>query len=95
MPTGGLLLPWGWPSMTFKVFVCESCSSEVAVDAKSKERPMSCPKCRGMLVSDRTSEEFKGSKVDCPDCGNSFLYEQAPFKCAFCDHSFTKHFGYF
>lgn len=85
----------GRANMSFRVFVCESCSSKVGIEEKSKERPSVCPKCRGMLMSGGTSEEFKGSVVVCPDCGNSFLYGEAPFKCAFCDHTFRDQFTYF
>ncbi len=81
--------------MAYNLFACESCSLEIAVDSKVKEKPLACPRCRGMLVLDRRVEETEGTKVDCPVCGSSFVTKQPPFKCAFCDHSFPQRFGYF
>jgi DNA-directed RNA polymerase subunit RPC12/RpoP len=82
--------------MAYKILRCESCPTEVAIDAKTKEKPIACPKCRGMLIQDRTGEDFSGTKYDCPGCDNSFTLKQTPFKCAFCDHTFAaRSYGYF
>jgi hypothetical protein len=81
--------------MAYKVFMCESCPTRVALDEKVKERPVACPKCRGMLESQGKVEGFEGMKVDCPDCENSFLVDKQPFKCAFCDHTFSRNYKYF
>ena len=81
--------------MSYRVYRCESCPTRVAVDEKLKQRPITCPKCRGMLVLEGREEQFAGEKVECPDCENSFYAEKPPFKCAFCDHTFSKDYRYF
>ena len=81
--------------MAYKVYRCESCPTKIAYDEKVRETPLSCPKCRGMLVRDVNVEEFEGSEVRCPDCENAFRIAKPPFKCAFCDHTFSEGFAYF
>ena len=81
--------------MGYKVYRCESCWSEIWVDESIKEKPIACPKCRGMLVQDRVDGEPQGEKYDCPNCENSFYGKEPPFKCAFCDHTFRKDYSYF
>ena len=81
--------------MAYKVYACESCPTKVAVDEKLKIRPAACPKCRGMLEAQGTAEQPVGTSVQCPDCGNTFYVEKAPFKCTFCDYTFSKGYKYF
>ena len=81
--------------MAYKVYRCESCPTRIAFDEKVKERPLSCPKCRGMLIREPNQGEFGGMEVNCPDCENSFRVDKPPFKCAFCDHTFTEGYNYF
>ena len=81
--------------MAYKVYSCESCPTKVAVDARLKVRPIACPKCRGMLQTEGMAEEPEGTKIECPDCETIFYTETAPFKCAFCDHTFSKGYRYF
>jgi predicted RNA-binding Zn-ribbon protein involved in translation (DUF1610 family) len=80
--------------MTHRIFKCESCPTEIGVDKKLKERPLACPKCRGMVSFDREGDP-EGKTYDCPNCENSFVCTQEPFKCPFCDYTFSKSYKYF
>jgi hypothetical protein len=81
--------------LAYKIYRCESCPTKIAYEEKVKERPLSCPKCRGMLIREANREEFEGTEVSCPDCENTFKVVKPPFKCAFCDHTFSKDLTYF
>ncbi len=81
--------------MGYKIFRCESCSAQVAVDDKVKEKPIACPKCRGMIIFDRLEGEVEGKIYECPECDNSFAYKGVPYKCTFCDHNFSRKDRYF
>ncbi len=81
--------------MTYRVFACESCPTEVGVEKKIKKRPIACPKCRGMISLDREEDEVEGEEYTCPNCERSFTCNQEPYKCPFCDHSFSDSYEYF
>ena len=73
-------------------YVCESCGYVIYVE--KEERPVKCPFCRGRLIeAEKTKvEEEKLVKISCKECEKSFYYEKGemePFKCAFCDYSFS------
>lgn len=67
-------------------YECESCHT--VVYREGKKLP-SCPVCRGRMVSKDAKMPKSAKKITCPACDEEFYIEREPFKCPFCDHTFS------
>jgi Zn finger protein HypA/HybF involved in hydrogenase expression len=65
---------------------CESCHTVVYVEGK--EEPY-CPRCRGRMLQKEEELPRSAKKIHCPQCDRDFYMMKEPFKCPFCDYSFT------
>lgn len=67
-------------------YECESCHTLVYCEGKKK--PF-CPICRGRMFVKEVEMPKKAKKVHCPKCDLEFFIAREPFKCPFCDYSFS------
>jgi Zn finger protein HypA/HybF involved in hydrogenase expression len=67
-------------------YECESCHTVVYFEGK--EKPF-CPVCRGRMFETKEKKPKEAKKIRCPRCEREFYMTREPFKCPFCDYSFS------
>lgn len=67
-------------------YECEGCHT--AVYYEGKKLPY-CPVCRGRMYKKDAKMPKEAKKIQCPECDREFYMTREPFKCPFCDHSFS------